>query len=672
MSAQSAARLGDEQSLVSQSASVMTLAGIALIATATVLMLQSMRVFVSYLVFVVDQSNRTSLGGIAVGVFLLSGVAWVAIRLTGLREILVGSTILLAITRIALQYWEAPEARLWLGAAIIVCWGWLAFTLLVTRRELVALGIGLGLAMDLGVRVAFRTVDTPWMPGFAAYLVTWSLVACMLAALFQFQIPRMQHGATRSSAIALLAIGPAFVIFNLMTGNLGLAQSHLGLDFPGASVVLSFGMAIGILGAAIRCSGEIAILSIVRWWLAWRAMLIAVTVGGFWLFWSGPHFGTLGLILATASSIILFAEVMLDGRDGEAEGSTVWSAVCFAGGLLLEVGLLFGYYTYSGSPAFMAGAIGVFLLAVVIGTPRSVTRPRERGVPVVVVAGVIGGLLILIAGWQVWSWTDAAATTTIGPDLTIMTYNIQSGFSVDNHFDLEQTAQVIAAQQPDIVVLQEVSRGWMVTSGVDEVLWLSQQLNMNYAFGANSDDGMWGNVVLSRAPINSVEKVQYDVTENLKRSVLQVEVTTQNGSVWVLATHLDDPSDADQIRLEQADELITAWNHQIPALLMGDMNSDPTDDVVTAFQSAGFVDFGRSLATGGATSEDNRRIDYIFGTRDVLLESIQVPQIWTSDHRPVVAHVSILPASADSIDDSVATAARTEIVDRSNGRWILR
>ncbi len=648
MSAQSVLRLGDEKSLVNQTASVTTMAGLTLIATATVLMLQSLRVFVSYLVFVVDQSNRTSLGGIALGVFLLSGIAWIAIRFTGPREILLGSTVLLAVTRIALQYWEAPDARLWLGAAVIVCWGWLAFTLLVTRQELVALGIGLGLAIDLGVRVAFRTVDTPWMPGFAAYLVTWSLVASMLSALFQFRIPTQQRGATRSSSLALLSIGPAIVIFNLMSGNLGLAQSHLGLDFPGASVVLSFGMAIGILGAAIRCSGEIAILSNIRWWLAWRASLILVTVGGFWWFWSGPGLGALGLILATACSIILFAELMLDGRERGDEGGTAGSAVCFAGGLILEVGLLFGYYTYSGSPAFMVGAVGLCLAAVVAGTPRIVSKPRERGVPVVVVAGVIGGLLILIAGWQVWSWSDAAATSSIGPNVTVMTYNIQNGFSVDNRFDLEQTAGVIAAEQPDIVVLQEVSRGWLVTSGIDEVLWLSQHLNMSYAFGANSDDGMWGNVVLSRAPIDSVQKVQYDVTENLKRSVLQVHIATQSGGVWVLATHLDDPSDADQVRLQQADELIATWNHEIPTLLLGDMNSDPSDDVITAFRSAGFVDFGRSLTNAGATSEDNRRIDYIFGTRDILLDSIDVPQVWTSDHRPVVAHVSIQPLSADA------------------------
>ena len=224
-----------------------------------------------------------------------------------------------------------------------------------------------------------------------------------------------------------------------------------------------------------------------------------------------------------------------------------------------------------------------------------------------------------------------------------MTYNIQNGVSVSERFDLEQIARVIEEQHPDVVVLQEVSRGWLVTSGVDEVLWLSQRLNMNYAFGPNSDDGMWGNVVLSRAPIGSVRKVQYDVTENLKRSVLQVDITTQAGDLWVLATHLDDPRDAGAIRLEQAKELIATWNHQTPTLLMGDMNSDPADPVISTFRAAGLIDLGRNLDPAETTSRDGRRIDYIFGTPDVGLADIRVPNVWTSDHRPVVARVSLQP-----------------------------
>jgi endonuclease/exonuclease/phosphatase family metal-dependent hydrolase len=646
MSAQSVSRFGDESSSAVQPATVASLSGLAVVAASTVLMLQSMRVFVSYLVFVVDQSNRTMLGGIAVGVFLASGLALLLIRATSIRAVIAASVVLLAASRLALQYWELPEARLWLGAAAIVGWGWLAFSILITRRELIALGIGLGLALDLGIRVAFRTVDTPWMPGFSAYLVTWALVAALVAALFQFELPHTAHSLKLSGSISLLAIGPTFAVYHLMTGNLGLVQSHLRIDFPGAAVLLTFGMALGILGAAFRCSGEIAILMNMRWWLAWRAALVVAAIGGFWWFWSGPTLRSIGIMLGTASSIILFAELMLDGNDRPGTTRLTRAAVFFTVGLLAEVGLLFAYYTYSGSPTFIAVAVGLFLVVAVIGTPRAIPHAWERGFPIVVAVGIIGGLLLLISGWQVWSWNDAAATSAIGPDITIMTYNIQNGFSANKRFDLEQTAEVIEAQKPDIVVLQEVSRGWLVTSGVDEVLWLSHRLNMNYAFGANSDDGMWGNVVLSRAPIGSVRKVQYNVTENLKRSVLEVQVATRSGGLWVLATHLDDPRDAGAVRLQQADELIAAWNHEAPTVLLGDMNSDPNDPVISTFEAAGLTDFGRLLPPSAYTSHDGRRIDYIFGTDDIMLDGIRVPDVWTSDHRPVVAQISILPAQA--------------------------
>lgn len=646
MSAQSVSRLGDELTSASQPASVASLAGLALVSAATVLMLQSMRVFVSYLVFVVDQSNRSALGGIAAGVFLASGIGWLVIRATGVKPVLLGSTSLLALSRIVLQYWQAPEARLWLGALALVCWGWLVFSVLITRRELLALGIVLGMAVDLGIRVAFQTVDAPWIPGFRAYAMTWMLVAALLVAFVQFELPDGVRGAKLSASFGLLAIGPTFTLYHLITGNLGLVQSHLGLDFPGAAVVLTFGTAVGILGAALRYSGEIAIPTNVGWWLAWRAGLASALAGGFWWFWAVPPDGAIGLTLGIGASIILFAEMLLDSGISHPRFSPAWAAILFTTGLLLEVGLLFGYYTYSGSPAFLAATVIIFLITTIVGAPRAITRPRARGFPVVVIAGMIGGLLLLISGWEVWSWNEAGATSAIGPDITVMTYNIQNGFSAGERFDLERTAEVIQAQRPDIVVLQEVSRGWLVTSGVDEVLWLGQRLNMNYAFGANSDDGMWGNVVLSRAPIGSVVKVQYDVTQNLKRSVLQVQVATRVGGLWILATHLDDPPNAGPVRVRQANELIAAWNHQSPALVLGDMNSDPTDPVIAVFRSAGFVDYGQSLGASAYTSKDGRRIDYILGTRDVALNSITVPNVWTSDHRPVVAHLSILPVNA--------------------------
>jgi len=645
MVSQTVSRLGEDVSSVDR-ATVASLAGVALAGISTVLMLQSMRVFVSYLVFVVNQSNRPTLAAIATGVFVLSGLSWLLIRVVGPRSVVIGAAGLLALSRLALQFWENPTARLWLGAAALICWGWLLFALLISRSDLVALGVGFGLALDLGIRIAFQTVDTPWMPGFSAHLITIVLVGALLALLYLLDVPADTKPVSLIGAVSLLAIGPAFALYHLVTGNLGLAQARLGVDFPGAAVILAFGMSLGILVSALRCSGEIALVASARWWYLWRLGLIVIMVVGLRWFWNGAQLGSLGLILAEAASVILFTELLIGRTVGQAAIPVGWSALCFTLGLLLEVALLFAYYTFSGSPWILVGVVALFAATCLSGAPLTEMPRRVHGVSLVIVAGVLGGLLLLISAWEVWSWNDGGPDAAIGPTVTVMTYNIQSGFSVDDRFDLDQTARTIAAQQPDIVVLQEVSRGWLVTSGIDEALWLSRRLHMNYAFGANSDDGLWGNVVLSRAPLGTTRTIQYDVTQNLKRSAIEVQVETQVGDLWVLGTHLDDPRDAGAVRLQQAEELVASWNQRSPALVMGDMNSDPNDLVILALRSAGFVDFGDALDAQAYTSHDHRRIDYIFGTRDMLLRDIHTPDVWTSDHRPVVATLTLLPAQA--------------------------
>ncbi len=654
MSAPSVSRRSDELAGVIQPVTVVSLASLAFAAVSTVLMLQSMRVFVSYLVFVIDQSQRTTLAGIAAGVFLASGLGWLLIKFVGPVLAVVTSSVVLSIARLALQFWAAPEARLWLGAAAVVAWGWLAYGLLVSRRDSFALGLGFGLALDLGIRVSFRTVDTPWIPSIASNLVTAALVGLMLGSLSYIQIPELARGWHRRSAISLVAIGPAIAFYFLALGNLGLVQSRLGLDFPGAAVVLTFGMAIGILGAALRWSGEIAVLASSEWRVAWRITLAVAVLAGFWWFWLDRPFSVVGFILCSAASIMLLTETLLDEPITGGDRTPLLPAILFTVGLLLEMGLLFAYYTRSGSPTLLGGVIVVFVLSALAGATNPLARSIERGFPSVVAAGVLGGLLLLVSGWQVWSWSDAAAVDAIGPNITVMTYNIQSGFSANNRFDLDRIAQVIEQQQPDVVVLQEVSRGWLVTSSVDEVLWLSHRLNMNYAFGPNSDDGLWGNLVLSRAPITSVEKVQYTETQNLKRSVLQVQITTQAGDIWVLATHLDDPRNAGAVRLAQANQLVNVWSHHSPALLMGDMNADSGDPVIQTFRAAGLIDLGQNLGPDQTTSSDGRRIDYIFSTPDIGLSDIRALNVWTSDHRPVVARVTIFPAQSHAPEIQVS------------------
>ncbi len=154
--------------------------GMMLAATATVLMLQAMRVFASYLYFSTDRVSWAIPAAALISTILAIGLGEPLLRRLGASRVLLLGSGVLALSRLALQFWQLPEARIVLGSVTIVSWGWMIITLLRHRREAVSLGIMTGLGLDLAIRIVFLTVDLPWMPGIAAHVVTLLLVTALV------------------------------------------------------------------------------------------------------------------------------------------------------------------------------------------------------------------------------------------------------------------------------------------------------------------------------------------------------------------------------------------------------------------------------------------------------------------------------------------------------------
>lgn len=614
-------------------------APIVLAAMATVLMLEGMRVFVAYLVFVVDQANRVALGGIALGVFAAIGLGGVVARL-GRSNAILASAAGLGLARLVLQFWQGPEARIVLGAATIICWGWLVIALLRWHRSASALGIPLGLALDLAIRVATSTVDLPWMPG------TWEHgTTVVLIAVFALATAETMRVATiideGGATYALLSLGPGLAVFHLMTGNLSFAQVELGKGLASASVLL--------MGAGI--------ISI--WWMLMSLPAIqnrreqppefgdlgwlAIYTIGLLLSFAFPYgFASFGLLVGAIAHLMMLS-LALDQRSGSSPSNVDRITLHITLGMLFQAVILFAYYTYTGEPYIAVGAWILFILPILLlklddptdmVTDESAYAPRR-----IIPATVVIVIAVIACGWQWVRYDEPEASAPLGSEFTVMTYNVQSGFAVNNVWSLEETARTIEAADPDIVVLQEVGRGWLVTTNIDQIEWLAQRLDMEYAFGANSRDGLWGNAILSRAPILDTERHAFETTQNLDRAVLAAEIDTESGSLWVLGTHFDNPSGAGNVRLEQAEELIAFWDNRTPALLLGDLNATPDTDVLAALAAAGFNDPGLELLGDSTTSEDGLRIDYILTTADLTTTAMDVPLRWTSDHLPVVARL---------------------------------
>jgi endonuclease/exonuclease/phosphatase family metal-dependent hydrolase len=353
-----------------------------------------------------------------------------------------------------------------------------------------------------------------------------------------------------------------------------------------------------------------------------------------------PAVAFLGFMLAVIANFCLLAHLLQAGVTTRPWRGPSSVAFWFTAGVVSQALLLFAYYTFSG-PLVIAW---VAFVALGLGCVAAGRWRRERRVPARS-AAVLPILLlpILVPAFLLLrrdlAWDQPRAAGPLRAEFTVMTYNLQNGFAKDERFNLEGQARVIERENPDVIVLQEVSRGWLVTGSVDMLLWLSQRLDMPYVWGPASRDDLWGNAILSRAPLSDEDVAKFSRTQNLRRSVVGARVATEVGDVWVFGTHLDNPSGAGAVRREQVGQVIAFRGQRSPAVLLGDFNATPGDAVIQAIEDSGFVDLGARLPPGTFTSEGRSRIDYIFATTDLTPVSIYVVESAASDHKPVVATV---------------------------------
>jgi len=596
---------------------------ILLASTATALGLQATRVFVADLLFVVDQSRRTALALANLGVFstpLLAGPLALALGRSGLVLLSAG---MLWLSRLALQVTDDPPLRILLGALGLIGWGWLLAHLLSRDRHAAGAGLLTGCALDLALRAAFLTIDLPWMPGPAAHGATALLVTFGMLALLAAH-GRSDEEQTPLTGLQALLIGPFLVLYHLALGNLGLAQVQARLDLSGAALSLGLGWSGGLpLGVLLARYGS--------GWLPG----VAASGLGLWLTWHGSSWAVIGLLLSTAGTAALLGGMLLSGSAEQRTGSLQRVALGLGLGLMLHVGLLFRYYTATGSGLMLAAAWILTSLGASVWWPSR--RPAGDVASISAAGSVAATLVALAAGWQQLRSPAAVPIAPLSGQVSVMTYNIQSGFARDNRWSLEETARTIEAAQPDIVILQEVSRGWLVANGADNLLWLSRRLGMQAAWGPASSDGLWGNAILTRAPIRAAEYRRFSRTQNLRRSALAVQIEADGGSLWVIGTHLDNPRGAGAVRLAQTEELLAFWGGRTPIVLAGDLNAEPNDAVIARLLEAGLVDVAAGLGPEATTSEDGRRIDYVLVSPEITVVAAQVIDRWSSDHRPMVA-----------------------------------
>ena len=233
--------------------------------------------------------------------------------------------------------------------------------------------------------------------------------------------------------------------------------------------------------------------------------------------------------------------------------------------------------------------------------------------------------------------------------MKIMTFNIQHCLNyVTKKIDFETIADVIVAQNPDFVGLNEMRGEGTHEHYTAQTEKLSELTGMKYYSFAPAievpNGGPYGNAFLSKIPILNVEKIMIpDPDEKIfrrdyyeSRCIIKAEL---EGGLTALVTHFG----------LNPDEHVNAVKTVIKNLasekciLMGDFNVRPDNFVLYPIKQRmnDTADLFDEPKLSFPSDAPDRKIDYIFVSRDIEVVSADIPPVVASDHRPHVAEIKL-------------------------------
>jgi len=245
-------------------------------------------------------------------------------------------------------------------------------------------------------------------------------------------------------------------------------------------------------------------------------------------------------------------------------------------------------------------------------------------------------------------WRSAANSRAV-TKLRVMSYNIHVGVGMDKKLDLQRIADVINAEHPDLVGLQEVDRGVKRTEGKDEIAELAKLTSMNYAFAHNLDyqGGQYGVAILSRFAIENTDHRKYENRrEAERRGMLRIEVQIGGRKLNFVTTHLDYQY-ADGRLFETEQMLKFLEGVEGPLIVVGDFNDEPAGDayklMFTKFADSWLAAKAKGDGLTYPADKPAKRIDYVFTRR---ADRVKTKRVWlvttlASDHLPLVADLEI-------------------------------
>ncbi|MFF3856617.1 endonuclease/exonuclease/phosphatase family protein [Micromonospora sp. NPDC002575] len=633
----------------------------AALALGIVVLTDVLRVFLPSVITIFGQAATTPaelLGAFALGWFVLALAFPPLVRRLGARPVTLAAAVALGGARLALTAGPGGRTQLWLAAAgLLAGLLWLAGTATTAGRPVP--GLALGIALGAVAHASLGTYDLVWRGGPAGWAGSVALVAIFLAATARPAWPAEPGGAR-----AWLLAGPALLLTGLVALSPAVAATASsyrrgpagGLSWPSAPgdvpTLPAWALGLFLLGALARPPRG-----------HWRLVGPLALVAGAVLFATGePRLLTPAVVLAAAGTGACLAladaappavaspAASLDAASpavGVTAGRSSRPALAAVLGMLVFAVAAVAYYAaYDLGYPNAAVPVGVAVLVAAValggGHRNTTSAPPRRWAAGIAVASA----LVVLAATGLPSGVPAPHRPDTPPAaVRLVAYNIRMGYGLDGRFDPDGLARVIAHERPDVVVLGEVDRGWLLNGGHDTLALLAARLRMPYVF-APAADPLWGDAILSRFPVAAARSERLaPVGAPTGAQALGVTVDVGGGvRLAVVATHLQPPPGREPVTQARAVAgFALRYAAGLPLVVAGDLNTEPGAPRYAEFTGAGLVDAlasARPLPTSPA-DDPREQIDHVLVSAGVLAAGAVAPRSTASDHLPVAVTLTL-------------------------------
>jgi endonuclease/exonuclease/phosphatase family metal-dependent hydrolase len=561
-----------------------------------------------------------------------------------------------------------------IGAAAVAGGGALYASVLARRRaDQLPFMFVIGFGADQVIRTFGGTIDPTWDGRFLPMQAGLSLILFLVTALNLVLEGRERRNPdyvappqTHIAGWGAVALGGLLYLQFAVLGLPNMVARRAGGD----GIVIAPYLVVATLLPLVPAVRELARRFLVIFDAQWR--------GWVWFLLTGLLFVVGYRFQGPPSAIaLLFAQFLLSlswwWLVQPAEGRSNFSGAALSIGLILFLVLTGAdYFTYD--YAFVRGlqepfgglvrgfrglGLAIVIVAVLlVNLPAIVARKRLpfRGGRVAESALIV--ILVALAGGLTYSF---ASPTFVQPParpdrLRIVTLNLHGGYSLYFGQNLPEIAAEIQKNGADVVLLQEVETGRMVSYGIDQVAWLAQTVGMQADYFP-TNEALQGMAILTRMPITarqtqlltSIGKqtgVQYVQLQKIGGGVLNV-YNTQLG--LLLRDSARDAESQQQDQLRQIDEIFSLIAANDPALtnptvLGGTFNNTPGSDVYQKLASY-FADPFAGLAAEKAITwrlinNVVSRVDYLW-LRNVTSLSAGVSEMQATTHNMPVVEIGL-------------------------------